>query len=234
MDARSSDGDSGPNRTRTFGKSSRGRRTVIAARFASHSRAEDRGSVRRDLSGAALDFRAALRAPFPRHAKTPQLAGLSVVPPRGFEVRAPWLYQASFRSRERNPYRSRPLDSARARRALSPDFHPASYGLGVALGNVLASGRRTADARGSRRRTLKRGGPQHRVRVGEVAASLATTCRRQRSGRCSTVLRMPRPTAARSATRSRSSRSSNSRRSGRGTRACRPSRAPRPSSACLR
>ena len=96
---------------------------------------------------ARSDFRAELPAPRPYNAKSLRYAGSSVVPPRGFELRRPWLYQATFRSGKRNPCRWTPLDSARLRRAFSPDFHPPVTAQPVALGEcVLASGRRATPA----------------------------------------------------------------------------------------
>ena len=92
--------------------------------------------------------RAPPRAPRdPRNAETPDKHEGFAVPPRGFEVHPPWLYQATFRSGKRNPCRWTPLGSARLRRAFSPNFHPPVTAQPVALGErVLASGRRATPA----------------------------------------------------------------------------------------
>lgn len=149
----------------------------------------------------------------------------------GIEVRPPWLHRARFAL-------ASGIRAAGGRwipLGAGGHFHPTFTPPVTGVSHSECSCIRQAHPRraGSRRRILKRGGPTPGP-LSEVAASTTTTCRRRRSGRCSIRLRMPRPTAARSATRSRSSRSSNSRRSGPGTRACRPSRAPPPSSGCPR
>ena len=88
--------------------------------------------------------RAPPRAPRdPRNAETPDEHGGFAVPPRGFELRVPWLYEATFRSGKRNACRWTPLDSARLRRVFSPNFHPPVTAQPVAIGDrVRASGRR--------------------------------------------------------------------------------------------
>ena len=60
----------------------------------------------------------------PKERRRPDGVGPRAVPPRGFEVQPPRLYQATFRSGKRNACRWTPLDSARLRRALSPSFLP--------------------------------------------------------------------------------------------------------------
>jgi hypothetical protein len=92
---------------------------------------------------ASLRRRRILWREGPRNDESALLMGASGVPPRGFELRRPWLYQATFRSGKRNPCRWTPLDPARLRRAFSPNFHPPVTAQPVALGEcVLASGRR--------------------------------------------------------------------------------------------
>ena len=90
---------------------------------------------------------AALSSAGPSTPKPPMKYGGSGVPPRGFELRRAWLYQATFRSGKRNPCRWTPVDSAPLRRAFSPNFHSPVTAQPVALGKcVLASGRRATPA----------------------------------------------------------------------------------------